>query len=78
MPEIQDPTPSHSNAFGAAEDADSTRQAQHSFANDTPVDVNCNAIVARSQMLTYDMAGKGFVAAQERRQILADQILKGA
>lgn len=74
----QDDSPQHSQGFGAAENSDDTRQAQHAFANDTPTDVNFNAIVARSQALTTDIAGKGFVAAQERRQMLADQILKGA
>lgn len=78
MPEIQDNTPVHSQGFGAAENSDDTRQAQHAFANDTPTDVNFNAIVARSQALSVDMAGKGFISAQERRQILADKILKGA
>lgn len=65
-------------AYGAVEQADDTRQAQQSFSNDTPTDVNFNAVVARSQSLSVDMAGKGFIAAQERRQILADEILKRA
>ncbi len=77
MPEIQDNTPVHSQGFGAAENSDDTRQAQHSFANDTPTDVNLNAVFGRSQALTVDVCGKGFVAAQERRQILADQVIKG-
>jgi hypothetical protein len=61
--------------FGPYTDADTTRQAQHMAANDTPVDVNLNAVVARSQALTVDIAGKGFAAAAERRQIIADQQL---
>ena len=65
-------------AYGPVEQADDTRQAQQSFSNDTPTDVNFNAVVARSQSLSVDMAGKGFIAAQERRQILADEILKRA
>ncbi len=65
-------------AYGPVEQADDTRQAQQSFSNDTPTDVNFNAVVARSQSLSFDMAGKGFIAAQERRQILADEILKRA
>ena len=60
-------------AFGPVESADETRQAQHQLANDAPVDVNFNALVARSQALTVDIAGKGFVAAQERRSIMADR-----
>ncbi len=72
MPE-QDQTPQHSQGFGPAESADETRQAQHQLANDAPVDVNFNALVARSQALTVDIAGKGFVAAQERRSIMADR-----
>lgn len=63
----QDPSPSHSNAFGAAEDSDATRQAQHTRANDSPTDVNNNAIMARSQALTIDLAGKEFAAAAARR-----------
>jgi len=73
----QDPSPSHSNAFGAAEDADATRQAQHTQANDSPTDVNNNAILARSQALTVDLAGKEFGAAAARRTIIADQALSG-
>lgn len=61
--------------YGPGVNADETRQAQHVAANDTPVDVNMNAVVARSQALTVDMAGKGFVAAQERRTILADAMM---
>jgi hypothetical protein len=64
--------------YGPGVAADETRQAQQVQANDTPTDVNMNAVVARSQALTVDMAGKGFTAMQERRQILADEILKKA
>ena len=63
------------NPFGPGASADETRQAQQMAANDTPVDVNMNAVVARSQSLTFDLAGKGFVAMQERRQIIADNLL---
>lgn len=52
--------------------ADETRQAQHQLTNDTPADVNMNAIVARSQALTFDALGKQFAAAADRRTILAD------
>jgi len=63
------------NPYGPGANADETRQAQQAQANDVPTDVNCNAVVARSQALTVDLAGKGFVAMQERRQIIADALL---
>ena len=65
-------------AYGPVEQADDTRQAQQTQSNDTPTDVNCNAVVARSQALTVDMAGKGFVAMQERRQIIGDMLMPKA
>lgn len=74
----QDNTPTHSQGFGAAENSDDTRQAQHSLSNDTPCDVNLNAVFARAQALTVAIAGRGFVAGQERRNILADQFIRGA
>ncbi len=61
--------------FGAAENVDDTRQGQHSFSNDTPTDVNFNAVVARSQALTVDIAGKNFQAAADRRTIIADKAM---
>lgn len=73
MPDaVQDQTPQHSQGFGPAEDADSTRQAQHSVSNDAPTDVNMNAVVARSQGLTFDLAGKAFAANTDRRDKIAD------
>jgi hypothetical protein len=72
----QDPTPSSTKGYGAREHADDTRQAQHTVSNDAPTDVNMNAVVGRSQALTFDALGKGFVACQERRQMLADGVLK--
>lgn len=68
--------PQHSEGFGPAEDADSTRQSQHSQANDTPTDVNMNAVVARAQALTFEIAGKNYEAGADRRRILADAILR--
>jgi len=68
--------PESSSGFGPRENADQTRQSQHTFSNDTPTDVNHNAIAARSQSLTVDVLGKGFVAAQERRQIIADDMVR--
>lgn len=62
-------------AYGPVEQADDTRQAQQSFSNDTPTDVNFNAVVARSQQLTLDGLGKGFAANQDRRHQIADIIM---
>ena len=70
-------TPRATMGFGAREDADSTRQAQHGIINDAQIYMNPNGIIVNSQMLTIDMLGKGFVASQERRQIIADNMLKG-
>jgi len=70
-----DPSPEHSNAFGAAEDADATRQAQHDRANDSPTDVNNNAALARFQAATVGLAGAEFEAASARRTIIADKLL---
>jgi hypothetical protein len=70
-------TPSRFDPYGPNANADETRQAQHSNANDAPTDVNMNAVVARSQALTFDMAGKNYESTGSRRQILADMILKG-
>ena len=68
-------TPEHSEGFGAAEDADASRQAQHSNANDTPTDVNFNAIVARSQALTVETAGRSYESAASRQNNLANIIM---
>ncbi len=67
---VQDPTPTHDNAFGAANDADATRQAQHTLANDAPTDVNCNAVLARAQAETITMMGKSFEANAARREAM--------
>ena len=65
-------TPVATMGFGAREDADATRQAQHVEANDTPIDVNPNAVVARSQTLTFDIAGKEFTSNSDLREKMAD------
>ena len=70
-------SPEHSNAFGPAEDADATRQSQHSVSNDAPTDVNFNAIAARSQALTVDALGKAFASNQDRRDKIADDKYRG-
>jgi hypothetical protein len=54
--------PRHSEGFGPAENADDTRQAQHTQSNDVPTDVNMNAIVAREQAGTFTLMGKNFEA----------------
>lgn len=72
---VQDQTPVATMGFGARESADETRQAQQSFSNDTPTDVNFNAAVARSQVLTVDIAGKEFASNSDTRQKLQDQFL---
>lgn len=71
----QDDTPVHSQGFGAAEDADATRQAQHTTSNDAPTDVNFNAIVARSQALTVGIAGQNYEHGAQRSRSLWDAIL---
>jgi len=71
---IQDETPHSTKGFGARESADETRQAQQSFSNDTPTDVNFNAIVARSQTLTVDVLGKAFTSNSDRRDKMFDEM----
>ena len=73
--------PEHSEGFGPAEDSDASRQAQHQNANDTPADVNPNAIYARTQaammggqMETMVQMGKNFEAAATRRQAMFDHM----
>ena len=65
-------TPSRFDPFGPNASADETRQAQQMAANDTPVDVNMNAVLARSQALTFDMAGKNYESNADLRQKYAD------
>ena len=70
--DVQDPTPVHSQGFGAAEDTDATRQSQHSVSNDAPTDVNFNALIAREQGGTLVLMGKNFEANADRRSKIAD------
>lgn len=65
-------TPSRFDPYGPNALADETRQAQMSVSNDAPTDVNFNAIVARSQALTVDIAGKAFESNNDLRQKYAD------
>jgi len=59
-------------AYGPVELSDDTRQAQNQVANDAPVDVNPNAIIARDQALVTQMLGHSFQANQDRRDKIAD------
>lgn len=68
-------TPIATMGFGARESADTTRQAQQMEADDAPLDVNMNAIMARSQALTVDALGKSFAANEDMRQKLQDRLL---
>ena len=70
---IQDPN--RFNPFGQGAQADETRQAQHMEANDAPLDVNMNAVVARSQALTVDLAGKEFVNQSDMREKIQQRFL---
>ena len=72
---VQDDTPQHSQGYGAAEHSDDTRQSQHTQSNDTPTDVNCNAVIARAQAETITLMGKNFEANADRRNKLADQLM---
>lgn len=49
-----------------------TQQAQHSNSNDTPTDVNMNAIIAREQGGTFTQMGKEFAAGAARRDNIAN------
>lgn len=55
-------SPRSTYGYGPREQADETRQAQQQVANDAPVDVNPNAIIAREQTATLTLMGKNFEA----------------
>lgn len=72
----QNPTDSNRmNPFGPGANADETRQAQHQVANDAPVDVNANAVVARAQAETLTLMGKNFEAGAARRNGILDALI---
>lgn len=48
--------------FGPGSLADETRQAEFTESNDTPTDVNMNAVTAREQAGTFTIMGKNFEA----------------
>ena len=54
------------SVYSPAEGTGETRQAQMQVANDAPVDVNPNAIVAREQAATLVLMGKNFEAGSMR------------
>ena len=68
-------TPVATMGFGARESADETRQAQHMEANDAPVDVNINAVVAREQALTFALMGQNFRAHTDMLNRLQERFL---
>lgn len=68
-------SPKSTYGFGPRESADETRQAQQQVANDAPVDVNVNAVVARSQTLTVDALGKNYESNADRRNKIADAFM---
>lgn len=70
-----EPTPRATYGFGPREDADTTRQAQHSFSNDSPTDVNMNATVARAQAMAFTNATSNFEANADRRNKIADAFM---
>lgn len=51
-------------------------QSEHMAADDTPVDVNMNAVICRFQAQTTTLAGAEFEAAAARRTIFADKDVK--
>ena len=73
-PPFSEPT----RGFGPVENADETRQAQHTQANDTPTDVNCNAALARAQASSYALLQSNFEANADRRNKMFDQLAVNA
>jgi hypothetical protein len=70
-----EPSPPSTFGFGPRESADETRQAQHTQSNDTPTDVNLNAVIGREQAGTFTLMGKNFEANADRRNKIADMIM---
>lgn len=70
----EDSTPRATKAFGAREDADATRQAQHREANDAVADVQMNDVYSREQGNTMVLMGKNFEANADRRNKIFDLI----
>ena len=73
-----DDGPRHSQAYGHAEHADDTRQAQHTQSNDTPTDVNLNACYARNYAETASRRADAFERAAQRHNLIAEAVLAKA
>ena len=54
--------------------ASETRQAQHIFANDVPIDINLNAVCGRVQAAAFTNAHNEFQAASARRAAIFDHV----
>src|SRR5260370_38312754 len=65
-------TPVATLGFGAREYADTRRQASMQMAADEPEDINFNAVVARSQVETFDVIGKDLPSNNDTRQKMAN------
>lgn len=50
------------NPFGPGSSADETRQAEFTESNDTPTDVNLNAVCARVQAASFSLMQNNFEA----------------
>jgi hypothetical protein len=62
------------NPYGPGANADETRQAQHQLTNDSPTDVNMNAVVARVQASTFSLMQANFEANANRLNKIFDHI----
>ena len=60
--------------FGPVQNADETRQAQHTNSNDTPTDVNMNAVVCRAQAAGFTVASNSAADRADRRGSMFDHI----
>ena len=47
-------------------------QSEHAFADDTPTDVNLNAVLARFQAGTMAVVGRAMANNSDRREKIAD------
>jgi hypothetical protein len=64
------------NPYGPGAAADDTRQAQQTQSNDTPTDVNCNAVIAREQAATLTLMGKNFESNANFLHAMQNRFLK--
>lgn len=71
----QDPTPAATKGFGARENSDDTRQAQHSVSNDAPTDVNLNACYGRNYAETASRRADAFERGTARHEMLAETLV---